>query len=204
MLSWRHSVPWNIGTKCSPLFLWWQIWVLVRISFYQNSTHQLNKDYAYSRITHCLPLILPTSKYDPRWADQHHPGTYLKSRFSDYIQTFWIRDSGWGPVTWVLTRPLVNLRNVQTHNNFYEFIWAKLTTIAGKQNLNGLRKCSIKWQFCYLFYTSESKGKTQGGYVKSAGDRLGRQEKAKARNLWDWIKSQEEQTHTSFPLVGVG
>ena len=40
--------------------------------------------------------------------------------------------------------------------------------------------------------------------MKSAGDRLGRQEKAKARNLWDWIKSQEEQTHTSFPLVGVG
>ena len=44
--------------------------------------------------------------------------------------------------------------------NFYEFIWVKLMTIAGKQNLNTLRKCSGKQQFYYLFFTSESKGKT--------------------------------------------
>ena len=34
----------------------------------------------------------------------------------------------------------VDLRNVQTSKNFYEFIWAKLTTFASKQNINVLRK----------------------------------------------------------------
>ena len=46
----------------------------------------------------------------------------------------------------------VNGRNIQNCRNFYEFIWAKLTIIARKQNLNGLRKCSKKWHFCTLVY----------------------------------------------------
>ena len=33
----------------------------------------------------------------------------------------------------------VNIRNVQTCKNFYEFIWAKPTTIAWKNNLSELR-----------------------------------------------------------------
>ena len=39
---------------------------------------------------------------------------------------------------------------------FYEFISAKLTTIAGKQILKGLREYSREWQFCTLFYTLQS------------------------------------------------
>lgn len=39
---------------------------------------------------------------------------------------------------------------------FNEFIWTKLMTIAGKQNLTRLRKCCGAWQFCSLFYTLES------------------------------------------------
>ena len=35
------------------------------------------------------------------------------------------------------------------------YIWVKLT-IAGKQNLNGLRKWSREWQFCNLFYILHS------------------------------------------------
>ena len=35
--------------------------------------------------------------------------------------------------------------------NFYKFIWAKLMTNARKQNLNGFRKCSRKWQFYHLY-----------------------------------------------------
>ena len=46
---------------------------------------------------------------------------------------------------------LVNVRMSKPVENFYEFIWAKLTTIAGKQNL----KCSLEWQFCNFFYASE-------------------------------------------------
>lgn len=44
--------------------------------------------------------------------------------------------------------------------NSYEFIWAKLRTIARKQNLNGLGKCSREWQLYSLFYTLESKEET--------------------------------------------
>ena len=47
-------------------------------------------------------------------------------------------------------------------------------TISRKQNLNGLRKYSGKWQLCTLFYTLQSKVEAQGGYMKSIGDRLGR------------------------------
>ena len=39
---------------------------------------------------------------------------------------------------------------------FYEFIWLKLMTIARKQNLSGVRKCSREWQFRCLFYTLKS------------------------------------------------
>ena len=49
----------------------------------------------------------------------------------------------------------VNVRNLQTCENFYEFTWAKLT-IAGKQNLNGQRTYPTEWKFCTLFYTSQS------------------------------------------------
>ena len=31
--------------------------------------------------------------------------------------------------------------------------------------------------------------------MKSIGDRLGRQEKAKRGNLWDWLKSKMIDTH---------
>ena len=54
---------------------------------------------------------------------------------------------------------IFNIRNIQTCMNFDEFIGAKLPMIARKQNLNGLRKCSRKWQFYHLFYTTESEGK---------------------------------------------
>ena len=64
-------------------------------------------------------------------------------------------------------------------NNFYAFIGTKLLTIARKQNLNGLRKCSREWHFCSLFYTS--KEEAEGGYMKSIGDRLKGQ---------GWIKSK--------------
>ena len=33
------------------------------------------------------------------------------------------------------------------------------------------------------------------GYMKSTGDRLGRQKKAKQRNLWDWIKMKMTDTY---------
>lgn len=36
-------------------------------------------------------------------------------------------------------------------------VCAKPTMVAGKQNLNGLSKCSPKWQFCTLFYLPQSK-----------------------------------------------
>lgn len=45
----------------------------------------------------------------------------------------------------------------KTVENFYEFVEAKLMTIAGKQNLDRLRKCSRKWQLCTLFYTWQPK-----------------------------------------------
>ena len=41
--------------------------------------------------------------------------------------------------------------------DFYELIRAKLTTVVGKQNPNGPRKCSGEWQFCSLFYTLKLK-----------------------------------------------
>ena len=41
---------------------------------------------------------------------------------------------------------------------------------------------------CILYITI--KGRGVKSYMKSIGDRLGRQEKAKQRNLWDWIKSK--------------
>lgn len=41
---------------------------------------------------------------------------------------------------WYKKRP-----NLYLHS---EFISAKLTTVAGKQNLNRLRKCPGKWKFC--------------------------------------------------------
>ena len=37
-------------------------------------------------------------------------------------------------------------------------------------------------------------------YIKSTGDRLGRYEKAKGGNLWDWIKSK--MIDTCFFYVG--
>ena len=43
---------------------------------------------------------------------------------------------------------------------FFWFIWAKLMTIAGKQNLNKLRNALEKGNFATFFYTSEPKGKT--------------------------------------------
>ena len=60
----------------------------------------------------------------------------------------------------------------------FMFIWAKIMTIVGKQNLNELSKCYGKWQLYHLFYTSESKRKREGGCKKFIGDRLGRREKA--------------------------
>lgn len=36
-------------------------------------------------------------------------------------------------------------------------------TIARKQNLNGIRKCSEEWQFCNLLYTLESKEEAEVG-----------------------------------------
>ena len=40
--------------------------------------------------------------------------------------------------------------------NCYEFIEAKIMTIAGKQNLNEWRKCSRECPICSLFNTLES------------------------------------------------
>ena len=73
-------------------------------------------------------------------------------------------------------------------------------TIAGKQNLNELRKCSREWYLCTLFYILQSEEKREVGYMKSTGDRLGRWQKAErgwgvAWNLWDWIKGKMTDTH---------
>ena len=52
-----------------------------------------------------------------------------------------------------LVRLLSMLDTFQPVENFL----VKLMIIAGKQNLNRLRKCSRKWQFYHLFYILESK-----------------------------------------------
>lgn len=66
-------------------------------------------------------------------------------------------------------------------------------TIARKQNLSGLRKCSGGWWFCSLFNSLASKKETEGGFVKSAGGRLGRSEKAKRGDREGWIEGEMER-----------
>lgn len=39
-------------------------------------------------------------------------------------------------------------------------------------------------------------------YLKSLGGRLRGWEKAKRRNLWDWVNGENKETNTSFTLVG--
>ena len=52
----------------------------------------------------------------------------------------------------------VNVRNIQTRRKLFMYLFEPnwLQMLAGKQNLNALRKCSGKWQFCTLFYTLQS------------------------------------------------
>ena len=61
-------------------------------------------------------------------------------------------------------------------------------TVAWKQNLSGLRKCSRRRQVCALHHTVQSE--ERAGYRKSTGDGLGRQKKAERGQLWGCIKSK--------------
>ena len=65
----------------------------------------------------------------------------------------------------------VDVRNVQTCENFYEFIWAKLTTITGKQNLKDWENAPR------LALFSAVKGGGTRGYLKFTGDKFGRRRK---------------------------
>ena len=85
--------------------------------------------------------------------------------------------------------------------NFYEFIWAKLMTIARKQNLNGLRNAPENAVLHLILYIRlKGGGIRRWIYMKSTGGRLRGREKAKHRNPWDWIKSKMRDT--SFTLLG--
>ena len=46
---------------------------------------------------------------------------------------------------------MVLLRKVQTSKSFYQFMGANPMPMAGKQDLDGVRKHFGKWQFCALF-----------------------------------------------------
>ena len=82
-------------------------------------------------------------------------------------------------------------KSLQPKTLFYkkEYIWAKMRTIAGKQNLNGLKKCSWRMIVFHLILCL----RLNGGYTESIGGRLGRREKTRRGNLWDWIKSKVER-----------
>ena len=61
-------------------------------------------------------------------------------------------------------------------------------------------KISIDWKnvpeelyFSILFYDLDSMEENSGGYTESIGGRLGRREKTRRGNLWDWIKSKVER-----------
>ena len=71
-----------------------------------------------------------------------------------------------------------------SEHNWQQFQGSKIST---------LRKCSRKCQFYHLFYTLKYKNKTWGVYMKFTGDRLGRVEKAKGTNLWDWVKCKMDR-----------
>lgn len=72
---------------------------------------------------------------------------------------------------------------------FCEFIWAKVSTIAGKQDLSRLRKYSRERRFCTLFYASQSKEETEVGYMNSIGG------EGKGGDFWDWTESKMIDTH---------
>ena len=61
-----------------------------------------------------------------------------------------------------ISKKSINVNNVQTCKNFYEFIWSKLMTIDGKQNLSWLRKCSREWQLCIYFIHYNQRRKCKG------------------------------------------
>lgn len=48
-------------------------------------------------------------------------------------------------------------KNVQLIKNLVRVYLSQTDIIPGKQNLNGLRKCSEEWRFCSPFYTLQSK-----------------------------------------------
>lgn len=50
-----------------------------------------------------------------------------------------------------------------------------------------------KGSFATYFMHRNPRGRLKRSYMKSGGDRLGRQEEAKQRNLWDWRKSKAKR-----------
>lgn len=64
-----------------------------------------------------------------------------------------------------------------------------MLTIAREQNLNGLRELG-RMRILHLILHITSKAQTYVGYMKSMGDRLGREEKAKCGSFFDWINGK--------------
>lgn len=83
-------------------------------------------------ISACLPAVEPRAKH------------YTQAAWGGRGKETYRAHEPWGRPRKITSKPVRTL---------HAFIRAQLSTVAGKQSLNGLRKCSRKWPSCHLFYT---------------------------------------------------